>query len=157
MSNTIFALARPTCDNSIRNVSARQTSFVSLLENLTSGKRVVRASDDPVSAAQAETRADPHQPHPDRAACPGKPAQRARCTGRNPPWATPSAPVQEARQLMVNASNGALSSNERATMPTSYRSLRDRLTAVASRTDTNGIPLLGALGSLAVAFMGPLS
>lgn len=81
MSNTIFRVGTANMyDNSIRNVSARQTSLVNLQENLTSAKRVVRASDDPVSAAQAE-RADPHQPHPDRAACPGKPAQRD-CPGR---------------------------------------------------------------------------
>ena len=55
MSNTIFRVGTANMyDNSIRNVSARQASLVNLQENLTSGKRVVRASDDPVSAAQAE-------------------------------------------------------------------------------------------------------
>ena len=55
MSNTIFRVGTANMyDNAIRNVSARQTSLVNLQENLTSGKRVVRASDDPVSAAQAE-------------------------------------------------------------------------------------------------------
>ena len=41
-------------DNSIRNIGGRQNSLVDLNEKLTSGKRVLRPSDDPVAAAQAE-------------------------------------------------------------------------------------------------------
>ena len=41
-------------DSAVRNISARHTALSNLQENLTSGKRVVRASDDPVAAAQAE-------------------------------------------------------------------------------------------------------
>ena len=41
-------------DNSIRNIGGRQNSLVDLNEKLTAGKRVLRASDAPVAAAQAE-------------------------------------------------------------------------------------------------------
>lgn len=156
MSNTIFRVGTANMyDNSIRNVSARQTSLVNLQENLTSAKRVVRASDDPVSAAQAEralTRISRIQTE-----------QRALENQRNAIAQAESTMgdaiglVQEARQLMVNAGNGALSSNERATIANQLQSLRDQLTAVANRTDTNGIPLLGALGSAQSPFMGPLN
>ena len=156
MSNTIFRVGTANMyDNSIRNVSARQTSLVNLQENLTSGKRVVRASDDPVSAAQAEralTRISRIQTE-----------QRALENQRNAIAQAESTMgdaiglVQEARQLMVNAGNGALSSNERATIANQLQSLRDQLTAVANRTDTNGIPLLGALGSAQSPFKGPLN
>ena len=156
MSNTIFRVGTANMyDNSIRNVSARQTSLVNLQENLTSGKRVVRASDDPVSAAQAEralTRISRIQTE-----------QRALENQRNAIAQAESTMgdaiglVQEARWLMVNAGNGALSSNERATIANQLQSLRDQLTAVANRTDTNGIPLLGALGSAQSPFMGPLN
>ena len=156
MSNTIFRVGTANMyDNSIRNVSARQTSLVNLQENLTSGKRVVRASDDPVSAAQAEralTRISRIQAE-----------QRALENQRNAIAQAESTMgdaiglVQEARQLMVNAGNGALSSSERATIANQLQSLRDQLTAVANRTDTNGIPLLGALGSAQSPFMGPLN
>ena len=156
MSNTIFRVGTANMyDNSIRNVSARQTSLVNLQENLTSGKRVVRASDDPVSAAQAEralTRISRIQTE-----------QRALENQRNAIAQAESTMgdaislVQEARQLMVNAGNGALSSSERATIANQLQSLRDQLTAVANRTDTNGIPLLGALGSPQSHFMEPLN
>lgn len=55
MSNNLVRLGTANMyDNALRNLSARQTNLSNLQENLTSGKRVVRASDDPVSAAQAE-------------------------------------------------------------------------------------------------------
>lgn len=55
MSNSIYRLGTANMyDNALRNLGARQTNLSNLQENLTSGKRVVRASDDPVSAAQAE-------------------------------------------------------------------------------------------------------
>ena len=156
MSNTIFRVGTANMyDNSIRNVSARQTSLVNLQENLTSGKRVVRASDDPVSAAQAEralTRISRIQTE-----------QRALENQRNAIAQAESTMgdaiglVQEARQLMVSAGNGALTSKDRATIANQLQSLRDQLTAVANRTDTNGIPLLGALGSAQSPFMGPLN
>ena len=43
-----------TYDNALRNINQRQSTLSGLQENLTSGIRVVRASDDPSSAAQAE-------------------------------------------------------------------------------------------------------
>ena len=156
MSNTIFRVGTANMyDYAIRNVSARQTSLVNLQENLTSGKRVVRASDDPVSAAQAEralTRISRIQTE-----------QRALENQRNAIAQAESTMgdaislVQEARQLMVSAGNGTLTSNDRATIANQLQSLRDQLIAVANRTDTNGIPLLGALGSAQSPFMGPLN
>jgi flagellar hook-associated protein 3 FlgL len=156
MSNTIFRVGTANMyDNSIRNVAGRQTSLVNLQENLTSGKRVVRASDDPVSAAQAEralTRMTRIQTE-----------QRALETQRNAIAQAESSMgdaiglVQEVRELMVNAGNASLSSNERATIANQLQSLRDQLSNVANRTDTNGLPLLGALGSAQSPFVGPLS
>ena len=156
MSNTIFRVGTANMyDNAIRNVSARQTSLVNLQENLTSGKRVVRASDDPVSAAQAEramTRISRIQTE-----------QRALENQRNAIAQAESTMgdaislVQEARQLVVSAGSGTLTRNDRITIANQLQSLRDQLTAVANRTDTNGIPLLGALGSAQSPFMGPLN
>lgn len=89
MSNTLYRLGTANMyDNALRNLGARQTNLSNLQENLTSGKRVVRASDDPVSAAQAEraltrlTRIQTEQ----RAWKPSAtPSPRP-----NPRWATPS-------------------------------------------------------------------
>ena len=155
MSNTIFRVGTANMyDNAIRNVSARQTSLVNLQENLTSGKRVVRASDDPVSAAQAEralTRISRIQTE-----------QRALENQRNAIAQAESTMgdavnlVQEIRQLVVNAGNGTLKPEDRKTIANQLQSLREQLSDVANRKDTNGIPLLGALGSAVNPFLGPL-
>ena len=55
MSNALTRVGTANMyDNALRNLGERQSSLVGLQENLTAGKRVVRASDDPVAAAQAE-------------------------------------------------------------------------------------------------------
>jgi len=156
MSNTLYRLGTANMyDNALRNLGARQTNLSNLQENLTSGKRVVRASDDPVSAAQAEralTRLTRIQTE-----------QRALETQRNAIAQAESALgdaiglVQNARELMVNAGSATLTSNDRATIANQLQSLREQLQGVANRKDTNGIPLLGALGSALAPFLGPQS
>jgi len=153
MSNTIFRVGTANMyDNAIRNVSARQTSLVNLQENLTSGKRVVRASDDPVSAAQAEralTRISRIQTE-----------QRALENQRNAIALGESTlgdaveVIQSFRELVVRAGGGSLTPNDRATIANQLQSLRDQLQDVANRKDPNGIPLLSALGSAVTPFEG---
>lgn len=155
-SNTIYRMGTANMyDNALRNLGARQTSLSTLQENLTSGKRVVRASDDPVSAAQAErsiNRLSRIQTE-----------QRALETQRNAIAQAESALgdavglVQNFRELVVNAGDGSLTPNDRATIANQLQGLREQLLEVANRKDTNGMPLLGALGSALAPFLGPLS
>ena len=155
MSNSLYRVSTANqYDNALRNIGQRQTSLSNLQENLTSGKRVVRASDDPVGAAQAEralTRLSRIQTE-----------QRALETQRNAIAQAESAMgeavglIQNARELIVNAGNGALTSNDRATIANQLQGLREQLSEVANRKDTNGVPLLGALGSAMAPFLGPL-
>ena len=137
-------------DATLRNLNARQKSLVDLQENLTSGKRVVRASDDPVAAAQAEralTRISRIQTE-----------QRALEVQRNAIAQAESTLgdavglVQEMRQLVVAAGGGALKPEDRKTYANQIQSLREQLTDVINRKDTNGVPLLGALGSILQPF-----
>ncbi|MFN9473443.1 flagellar hook-associated protein FlgL [Acidovorax sp.] len=156
MSNTLYRLGTANMyDNALRNLGARQTNLSNLQENLTSGKRVVRASDDPVSAAQAEralTRLTRIQTE-----------QRALETQRNAIAQAESSLgdamglVQSARELMVSAGSPTLTSSDRATIANQLQGIREQLQEVANRKDTNGIPLLGALGSALAPFLGPQS
>lgn len=155
MSSSFYRVSTANMyDNTLRNLSARQKSLVDLQENLTTGKRVVRPSDDPVAAAQAEralTRLTRIQTE-----------QRALETQRNAITQAESALgdavdlVQNFRQLVVNAGNGSLTPNDRATIANQLQGLREQLAEVANRKDTNGMPLLGALGSALAPFLGPL-
>ncbi|MDT0140423.1 flagellar hook-associated protein FlgL [Acidovorax sp. PRC11] len=142
-------------ENALRNLSQRQTALSNLQENLTSGKRVVRASDDPVAAAQAEraiTRISRVQSE-----------QRALENARNTVTQAESTLgqavdiVQELRQLIVSAGGGSLKPEDRKTIMNQVQGLREQLSDMVNRKDTNGLPLLGALGSALAPFLGPQS
>lgn len=156
MSNNIYRLGTANMyDNALRNLSARQTNLSNLQENLTSGKRVVRASDDPVSAAQAEralNRMSRIQAD-----------QRALETQRNAITQGESSLgdavdlLHNFRELVVNAGDPTLSPNDRVTIANQLQGIREQIQAIANRTDANGVPLLSSLGSALAPFMGPQS
>lgn len=138
-------------DSAVRNISARQTALSNLQENLTAGKRVLRASDDPVAAAQAEralTRIGRIQTE-----------QRALDVQRNTVAQAEASLgdavglVQQMRELVVSAGNGGHVASDRKTIAGQLQSLRDQLLSVSNRTDTSGVPLLAALGSGAAPFL----
>ncbi|MFN3439149.1 MAG: flagellar hook-associated protein FlgL [Acidovorax sp.] len=156
MSNNFYRLGTANMyDNALRNLGSRQTSLSNLQENLTSGKRVVRASDDPVSAAQAERSIN-------RLAR-IQTEQRALETQRNAVAQAESALgdaiglVQNFRELTVSAGSATLTPNDRVTIANQLQGLREQILEVANRKDTNGVPLLGALGSALAPFLGPLT
>lgn len=156
MSSSFFRVSTATMyDASVRNLSARQKTLVDLQENLTSGKRVVRPSDDPVAAAQAEralTRIGRIQTE-----------QRALEVQRNAIAQAETTLgdaiglVQEMRTLIVGAGSGTLTNEDRKTYANQIQSLQEQLKGVINRQDTNGVPLLGALGSALQPFTGPLT
>ena len=156
MSSSFFRVSTANMyDSSVRNLSTRQKTLVDLQENLTSGKRVVRPSDDPVAAAQAEralTRISRIQTE-QRAL----EVQRNAITQAETTLGDAIGLVQEMRQLMVGAGGGALKNEDRKTYANQIQSLQEQLRDVINRKDTNGIPLLGALGSALQPFTGPLT
>ncbi|WP_182120182.1 flagellar hook-associated protein FlgL [Acidovorax sp. FHTAMBA] len=156
MSNSLYRVSTANqYDTALRNIGQRHTSLSNLQENLTSGKRVVRPSDDPVSAAQAERAIN-------RLAR-IQTEQRALETQRNAIAQAESALgdaiglMQNFRELTVSAGGGTLTPNDRATIANQLQGLREQMVEVANRKDTNGVPLLGALGSALAPFLGPLT
>ena len=142
-------------DNSLRNLNARQKSLVDLQENLTTGKRVVRPSDDPVAAAQAE-RAQTRLAR-------NETDVRALNMQRNSMALAESTlgeagdAMQEFRALVVNAGNGAYTQTERDAIAQQLVSLRDQIFSYANCKDSNGLPLFQALGSAEQPFTGQLA
>lgn len=144
-----------TYDLAMSNISNRQSALSNLQENLTSGKKVVRASDDPTGAAQAEralTRIS-------RIAT----DQRALESQRNSIAQAESTlgdvtdALQNFRELVVSAGNGVHTAADRKTIAGQLSGLRDQIFALANRLDTNGQPLFSALGSALAPFVGPQS
>ncbi|EHL23308.1 flagellar hook-associated protein 3 [Acidovorax sp. NO-1] len=156
MSNSLYRVSTANqYDTALRNIGQRHTSLSNLQENLTSGKRVVRPSDDPVSAAQAERAIN-------RLAR-IQTEQRALETQRNAIAQAESALgdaiglMQNFRELTVSAGSATLTPNDRVTIANQLQGLREQMVEVANRKDTNGVPLLGALGSALAPFLGPLT
>lgn len=142
-----------TYDTAIRNIAARQTALSNLQENLTSGKRVVRPSDDPTAAANAERALN----RLNRIAT----DQRALESQRNAIAQAESTlgqvtdVMQRFRELVVSAGNGINSAAERKSIAIELQGLRDQVFALSNTKDTNGLPLFSALGSALAPFTGP--
>jgi flagellar hook-associated protein 3 FlgL len=123
-------------NSGLANLQSRQQSMSEAQVQLTSGKRVLRPSDDPSAAARAEralvsiSRADADL--------------RAMETSLNVMTLTESALgdgaelLQEARETMVAAGNAAYSPSERSALAVQLEGIRSQLVAVANRRDDAG-------------------
>lgn len=142
-----------TYDAATRNISARQVALSALQENLTSGKRVVRASDDPTSAGIAEralTRIS--RIATDQRALE---SQRNAITQAESVLGDVTDALQRFRELTISAGNAGHTPLERQIIAQEMTGLRDQIFALANREDSNGLPLFSALGSALKPFVGP--
>lgn len=142
-----------TYDNALHNLQMRQSTLSNLQENLSSGKKVVRASDDPTGAAQAEramTRITRIQT--DQRALE---AQRNAIASAESTLGDVSQTLQNFRELAASAGNGTQTAQDRKTIAAQLMGLRDQVLALSNRKDTNGLPLFSGLGSALAPFVGP--
>lgn len=132
-------------DRTVSNLAERQAQLANLMESTTAGKRVLRASDDPVAAAQAErarTRMD--RTEADQRALD---AQVSIINAGEAALGEANTALQSLRSLLVNAGNGTYTQTERDALVAQMTSLRDQIANYANRTDSNGLPLFRGLGS----------
>ena len=142
-----------TYDNALRNLTTRQSALSNLQENLTSGKKVVRASDDPTGAAQAERALNRlSRIQTDQRALE---SQRNAIVMAESTLGEVSDALQNMRELVVSAGNPAYSAAERRSIALQLSGMRDQIFTLANRKDTNGLPLFSALGSALAPFVGP--
>ena len=138
-------------DAAIANLQRRQGEMSESQLQLTSGKRVNRASDDPTAAARAE-RALATEAR-------SKSTQRAVDASRNAMTLGESALgdaadlMQQARDFIVAAGNATYTDAERRGVAASLRELRRQLFDVANRSDGAGAYLFGGQGSSAPPFV----
>jgi len=138
-------------DAAIDNLQKRQQDMAESQLQLTSGKRVNVASDDPVAAARAErdlatmARSDANQ--------------RALEASRNVALLGEAALgdatelLQQARETMVNAGNGSYTAGERQALAIKLQEIRNQLLTVANRPDGGGGFVFGGQGSNAPPFI----
>lgn len=137
--------------NGMDELQRRQQSLARTQEQLTSGKRVVRASDDPTAAARAE-----------RALATVSRAEtnlRALEASRNAMVLSEAALgdatslLQEARELIVASGNPTYSNGEREVLGNRMRDLRAQLLVVANRDDGSGGFLFAGQGARTAPFI----
>lgn len=138
-------------DSAVRNLSTRLNTLTNLQEHVTAGKRVVRPSDDPTAAAQAE-RAQTRMARVET-------EQRALASQRNSLEMAESTlgqandVLQLFREKIVSVGNGSYSATERDALLSELQSLRDQLFTYSNKTDSNGLPLFNGLDSADVPFV----
>lgn len=132
-------------DSTISNLGSRQSSLVELMEKTTAGKRVLRASDDPVAAAQAErartriTRSENEQ----RVLG----FQRDVIAQGESELGKAHGALQDFRDLLLQAGNGSYDQVARDALVQQMESLRDQILGYANAKDSNGLPIFRGLGS----------
>ena len=140
-----------TFDAGIETLSRRQVDIASLQEQLSSGKRVARASDDPTAAARAERataaigRADTSQRAVD--------ASRVAMTQTEATLGNASSLLQRARELMVSAGNASYTDTDRKLIANELQALRDQLLSTANQSDGAGTYLFGGQGATQKPFI----
>jgi flagellar hook-associated protein 3 FlgL len=142
-------------DNTLRNLQNRQTALSNLQENLTSGKKINNPSDDPTGAAQAERALNRiARIATDQRALE---AQRNTIAQAESTLGDVTNALQDFRELVVSAGNGAHSPAERTIIAGQLSGLRDRILSLANTKDANDQPVFAALGSALKPFVGPQS
>ena len=132
-------------ESSIANLQRRQQSLSEAQQQLTSGKRVQKASDDPAAAAIAEralaamTRSESHQRALDAAKAATQLGESALGDAADI--------LQQVRETVVSAGNGTYGDADRLSLADKMRSLRGELLAVANRQDSNQHYLFGGQGN----------
>lgn len=131
-------------DTTINRISQRTAELNAAQEKLSAGKRVLKASDDPVAATLAEresnrllrTEADLRALERSRSSL-----QQAESTiGRV------GDVLARFKELLVQGGNASLSASDRLSVAQEMRGLRDQLLNLANTQDTEGNALLGGLG-----------
>lgn len=131
-------------DAAISRLNQQQAQMLKSQEQVATGKKVLRISDDPVAATQSEratnrlARVETDQRMLE--------ASRTSLTQIESALGEATEAMHSVRELMVAAGNPALSASDRVVLADQIQGLRDQLLAVANRTDTNGNPLFGGLG-----------
>jgi len=138
-------------DASLGQLVKRQEDLSAAQEQLTTGKRVNRASDDPAAAARAERALAAEN----RAVA----GQRAVDASKNAMTLTESALgdatelLQQVRETMIAAGNATYTDAERKGLADKIGELRKQLVAVANRADGAGTYLFGGQGSGQAPFL----
>lgn len=132
-------------DRSVELMQQRQQAMQRSQDQLISGKRVARASDDPTAAARVERALA--QEMRLQASQRSLEASRSVMLQAESSMGEAGELLQRARELLVQAGNASYSAAERRTLADRMRDLREDLLKVANRGDGAGGFIFGGQGS----------
>lgn len=130
-------------NRTINNIVKQQSELTNQMEHVSAGKRVIRASDDPVAAAQAERARNRLERIANDQR--GLEAQSATIKYGESTLGEINDVLQSFRSFLVNAGNGAFTQVERDTLVEQLRHLRQQMQTYVNRRDSNDLPLFRGL------------
>ena len=131
-------------DTTISQLNKRQAELAEQKERVSSGKRVMRASDDPVSAALSEA----VQNRLSRVQTDRRALESSRTSIQQAESALGEAGdlIQKVRDLILAGGNAGYGPTERAALADEIQGLREQLFSTVNRQDSTGQSLFGGLG-----------
>ncbi|NRF58844.1 flagellar hook-associated protein FlgL [Citrobacter braakii] len=125
----------------MRGITNSQAEWIKFGEQMSTGKRVINPSDDPIAASQAvvlsQAQAQNRQYTLARTFATQKVSLEENVLSR----ATTA--ITAAQEKIVSAGNGTLSDDNRASLATDLQGIRDQLMNLANSTDGNGRYIFG--------------
>ncbi len=137
--------------NALDAMNQRQAQLIRSQEELASGRRVNRPSDDPAVAANAE-RNRAEQRRLDAQTRINEYAM-GNLTQAESVLGSVTDLLQSVREAVIQAGNGGYTTSDRRQIATQLREQRHELLALANRTDGNGGYLFGGMGSSGSPFV----
>jgi flagellar hook-associated protein 3 FlgL len=138
-------------DTTVSSLARRQADLAAQQERLSTGKRVLRASDDPVAATLAE--AAQNRLSRVQGDLRAMESSRASLAQAESGLAESGDLIQKARDLFIAAGNATFGPSEREDIARQLSGLREQMIAVANRQDNAGRTLYGGLGGSATPFV----
>lgn len=134
----------------MRGITDSQSKWMDYGEQMSTGKRVNRPSDDPIAASQAvvlsQAQAQNSQYTLARSFATQKVSLEENILGQV------TAALQSAQEKIVYAGNGTLSDSDRNSLATDLQGIRDQLMNLANSTDGNGRYIFAGYKTDAAAF-----
>lgn len=120
----------------MRGITNSQAEWMKYGEQMSTGKRVINPSDDPIAASQAVVLSQAQAENSQFALARTFATQKVSLEENVLSQVTTA--IQNAQEKIVSAGNGTLSDDDRASLATDLQGIRDQLMNLANSTDGNG-------------------
>ncbi|EOV6167936.1 MULTISPECIES: flagellar hook-associated protein FlgL [Citrobacter] len=125
----------------MRGITNSQAEWMKFGEQMSTGKRVINPSDDPIAASQAVVLSQAQAQNSQYTLARSFATQKVSLEENVLNQVTTA--IQTAQEKIVSAGNGTLSDDDRASLATDLQGIRDQLMNLANSTDGNGRYIFG--------------